>query len=306
MKKIYYLILVFVTTIVVFYILSYFFAWRVRFGKIKQTGIEKCTLYLSNNANSIILNSSNLQWDTGAGNTILFETANIKKSLSGYSFNCEGLTGKRRKIPDPVYFSKEFQSDSLLIKNLYFSLANTKDFSENIKNLNITGILGSDVICTSSWLFDIKNNEIVITDLCNLLEKPAMTLDFNSLQVPEISLVIDNIKIDNILFDTGANRCIHLLKEDIQQINTTTVPLKKYSATSSGLYSNDIDEEVFFYNQIKINNLCFDNVEIVQSTRRLLGLRFVRKFDKIFFDSKQKKISFYKVNKSNVFAGAAL
>jgi hypothetical protein len=125
-------------------------------------------------------------------------------------------------------------------------------------------------------------------------EKPVMVLDFNSLQRPEISLIIDTIKIDNILFDTGSYSSLSLLAEDIQQINRVVTLQGKDSVFSSGLYTDSICNNVFTYNYININGLSIDSLMIYQSSVRQIGMGFIKKFNQFFFDSKNKQIRFYK------------
>jgi predicted aspartyl protease len=293
MNKLYYSIIFLVLVIFIFVFLSYYGAWRVRFGIIKPTKINSCTLFFSREQDHIILKSSRLLWDTGAVSTLLFDIPASKKKIAGYSFINESFTNKSKFAS--IYFSEEFQHDSLRIENLYFSVFNFNKSSKFVKSLNISGILGMDVISASNWLIDFGKERIEANNLFVENEHPVVTIFFSSLEKPNVSITIDDsIKIDNILFDTGSTSYLKLLPEDIQHINKVHNPVKEYSVFSAGLYSDSISEHTFLYNQMKINGFSANLVTINQSSVRLIGLPFLKQFDKVFFDSHNKRISFYK------------
>ena len=62
-------------------------------------------------------------------------------------------------------------------------------------------------------------------------------------------------------------------------------------------FSNCIPSKQYVYTNIKINNTFFDTLTITEGEKRLIGIGFFRKFDKVFWDSGKKEVRFYKNTK---------
>jgi hypothetical protein len=241
----------------------------------------------------ILLSSNTLLWDTGSSFTALFAVENMDKTMVGLAMAKEGIS--RKFVFSPIFFTKSFKRDSLTVSNLFFAGIKTELLSDSFVDSDIEGILGMNVIGKTNWLIDFETERIRSTLSFEPNENPVLVLSFSSLKRPKISITInDSIKIDNILFDTGSDDCLTLLEEDIQKISVCSTPVETFHNYYSGLYTDSVKRNVFLYKQMNINGLEMDSIAITQEKTRLMGTAFLKRFAKVFFDSKNGQIKFYK------------
>ncbi len=256
------------------------------------TTIEIPNNQIDENSNQIILTNSKLLWDTGADGTIFFKDFNQRKIIIGLAnvsdFHKKSTIRKR-------YFSITLIADSILFKNLVYNEISIDNISQGVQYLAINGILGMNVINKYNWIIDFDKNTLQnLSKTTTYNHTPQFTLRYSNAMKPKTAVSIADVKLKNILIDSGFNIDFTLLSSDIEQINQCIAPDTIFNTSSSGLFSDSIVESKYQYSNIMIDNIKFDKLYITEGNRRLIGTGFFRKFDRVFWDSKNREVRFYK------------
>ena len=256
------------------------------------TEIEIKDNTLSEQTNNIIFKNGHLLWDTGANGSILLSNFRQKKVLISFSI----LYDSYRKIKIAgLYFSHNTIIDSIFIKNFIYTKLDRGGLPIEIQKLNYIGILGMNVISNYNWLLDFDKNTLQnIPKTKSYKEEYDFKLTYLFRIFPYTSITIERIKLKKILIDSGLNTDCVLLVDDIGKINEYISPDTVINQVSNGLFSNCIPSKQYVYTNIKINNTFFDTLTITEGEKRLIGIGFFRKFDKVFWDSGKKEVRFYK------------
>lgn len=240
----------------------------------------------------ILIGNDRLLWDTGASRTVLLSDFKQKKHIVGFSLSSD--THNKMQFTK-LYFSKNIVLHRILIKNSVYTEIYKFNISKSIQNLNISGILGMDIICNHNWLLDFDKNIIRNFDkTCKYDALSQFKLTYFKKNIPYTNIKIENVYLKDILIDSGLNLYFLLLKSDIENINAIIEPDTVMKTNSSGLFSDSIPSKQYVYTNIKINNTVFDTLTINEGEKRLIGIGFFRKFDKVFWDSGKKEVRFYK------------
>ena len=253
--------------------------------------------YNQNNlpTNYILIGKENILWDTGAQRSTFLQNFVVRKIFL-YPVTMFDTHGHRSW--EWFYYSPSMRFDLICINNIAYNLVNEDKVAAWLRNLNIMGILGMNVISRANWLIDFtdttlhimnRNDELPVTDI------PKLSLTYKKDRTPETTLTIAGIAINDVLIDSGCNVDMTLFEKDIEQINRYILPIDTAATSSSGLYTEDIPGKMYIYHNITINGYAFDKMEIVESnTRRLIGMGFFQKFDKVFLNTKKKEFQFYR------------
>ena len=254
--------------------------------------------YNQNNlpTNYILIGKENILWDTGTQICLFFQDFAPWKMF----LNPIPTHGYGSWTLEWLYYSPSIRFDSICINNIVYSLVNEDKLSTFVRNLNIMGIMGMNVIGRANWLIDFKDSSLHImtkNDEYAVTDMPQLSLTYRRSRTPKTTLNIAGITINDILVDSGFDADIMLLEKEIEQINRYILPIDTTTRSSSGLYAENILEKKYIYHNITINGYTFDKLGIVQggSSRRLIGMGFFQKFDKVFLNTKKKEFQFYKI-----------
>jgi hypothetical protein len=158
------------------------------------------------------------------------------------------------------------------------------------------GILGMNVISRASWIIDFSESSIQIlseNDTMLLNQKPAFVLSYKTAR-PKTILTIQGEEIEDVLIDSGSDADMVLCESDIKKINQHIQPIGTNNYQSAGLYSDiKSKEEQYTYKNVNINGYEFDMLDIVQGSRRKIGIGVFRKFDKVYLNTQEKIFRFY-------------
>jgi|GEM_PF-654117 len=246
--------------------------------------------------NHVLIGKENIVWDTGSASSVFFQDFAPWKI---FWRSITVLDGYGHEALEWLYYSPSMKFDAITITNISYLLINEEKVSARIKNLNTMGILGMNVISKANWLINLadstlhimnRKNEYAVTDI------PKLSLTYREDRTPETTLTIAGIDINDVLIDSGSDVDMILLEKDIEQINYYFFPADTTTRTSSSLYAENILEKKYIYHNIAINGYTFDKLGIVQggSSRRLIGMGFFQKFDKVFLNTKKKEFQFYR------------
>ncbi|MDO4726951.1 MAG: hypothetical protein Q4A56_07015 [Porphyromonadaceae bacterium] len=257
------------------------------------TEIEIKNNILRRHTDNIIFEKSHLLWDTGAnGSSILIDNFKQKKTLIGISIHYDAF--KKIKI-GKLYFSRNTIINSIFINNFIYTKLDKCEISTEIKKFNYIGILGMNVISNYNWLLDFDKNTLQnIPKTESHKEKHDFKLTYLFKIFPYTSIAIEGIKLKKILIDSGLNTDCVLRADDITQINEIVQPDTVIEQFSNGLFSDSILSKQYIYTNIKINDTIFNTLTITEGEKRLIGAGFFRKFDRVFWDSGNREVKFYR------------
>ena len=225
--------------------------------------------------------------DTGTEKSIVFrDRIKIKSTFRQFA-----LLNRQRLIS--IRNAKSFQIGDLLIENFNFVYMRSRNtLWEN--DTTIVGIIGMDILSQIYSYFDIKNQTIIFSnERKNKAESPSLILSYKKPTRPLVSLCINGIAFEYVLFDTGFNRFLGLLKTDKEILN---LQVEAMGALIQGIIGNSRPAYRKTPNYVKINNVVFDAPIIMYSRThipRLLGMGFIRQFSSFSIDPFERKIMFF-------------
>ena len=235
-------------------------------------------------------------FDTGAELSCLFKEVPFNMKLVGY----EKVSGMNKESNwEKVYYLKSFSIDTIGVNRVFLMKLDTSKVSNSIREIFEKGIIGMNIISKANWLIDFKNEtvECVSRDFAHSLSScNYILLKYRKTLRPVVSINIEGVEIKNVLFDTGSFANMKLSSTDIDRILSKrmadNVGISKYE----GLYSEDtiVERKKYLFHQLKINNLSLDSVSIIEDNREpLIGINFLRKFDYLYIDAKNKTFYLY-------------
>ncbi len=159
---------------------------------------------------------------------------------------------------------------------------------------NISGILGWNFIKKHDWIIDVKNNKISTYDSTSK-KIPTDSIVLSSAikeikGLPYIHLLVNHSNKFDILFDTGA---VHFLSIPMNIFNE-----KEITDDSETMYGINKERYVQL-DTVNINGILFRSATIgvyskLKTHKKLLGLVFMRLFDKVIIDNTNNKVYFLK------------
>ncbi|MBO4738152.1 MAG: hypothetical protein J5606_01175 [Bacteroidales bacterium] len=158
-------------------------------------------------------------------------------------------------------------------------------------NSFVAGILGMDVIGSANWHFDLSNCTMESLPLDSVIKIPSNALEWTYIdnKTPEVDLNVCGLQC-KALIDFGCNVDLCLDSLQIVEICKQNKPYSTLIDTTFGLFSWDLSK-CYYFDSLKIGNIYYDDIHISKYKYcNLVGLRFLRHFDFLFWDSKHKKV----------------
>ena len=264
------------------------------FWVLNPSKVSHGTLHFDKNKEKLFLNDS-LLWDTGASGSLLYEKyINIipHKIAIGYTWLFDSFNKIQLK---KLYYSSQFSPiTSLNINNFCFIMY---DLSEIMQDSTEIGLIGMDVISKVNWLIDFNSETASIFPQNEKYkaENPQLALQYKRNKRPKTQLDFSACKFEKVLIDAGSNCELTLLKSDIEIINEKYKPIDTLTVSTYGIHSTKPTiQNLYIYDTITINNVCFHNVEIIEgSVKRVIGFKFFKRFEKVFLNTTEKRFYFY-------------
>ncbi len=253
-------------------------------GKVKSSNFSKSIPF--NYQNHLIIVKAEIAgkerrflFDSGAPNVIskeLQEELQYKVQISNGVKDGQGL----RTVLDFVYI------DEIIIGDIAFqkSIAAVADLntSEEIKCLNIDGIIGSNLMAKLNWEIDYENRILTFTDSKKLKsqDKAEIKINFDSdfQKTPNISMGLGS-KVQNfITFDLGSSGGIHIKDSDLE---SSFKQISSYGWIHSSLYGSGFDTAYYRYtNPLLLGNVSLGPywVKCSKKSSRTIGNRVWENF----------------------------
>lgn len=225
-------------------------------------------------------------FDTGAQSSYI-SSNNI--GFSFFLFPVSVIDRDGNKKTSPMYFTQYFEvNDKVKIKNFsYFT-----DFSNN----QFEAIIGMNVLSKLSMLFTSTQNRLDIKsfDFKPQIPSSATILQYKDRIFPKVTLRLDNEVIDDILIDTGFDGDLSIDEHYIDKLQSNH-SCDSMIRTNKTLFDTQTVKNITF-SELYINKRLYKNIHVVQLKDRLLGSKFLKRFDKVFWDSKSLTVYMWNEN----------
>ena len=190
----------------------------------------------------------------------------------------------------PLCFTQYFEvNDKVKIKKFsYFTDSSNNPFK---------AIIGMNVLSKLNMLFTPAQNTL---DFKSLDFKPqipssATILQYKDIITPLVTLRLDNEVIDDILIDTGFDGDLKIEEHYIIEKLISNHSCDSVTGTIETLFDTQTVKKITF-SELYINKRLYKNVYVIQGRGRLLGSKFLKRFDKVFWDSKNLTVYMWNEN----------
>lgn len=226
-------------------------------------------------------------FDTGAQSSYI-SSNNIGFPIFLFPVSVNDGEGNNKILP--MYFTQYFEvNDKVKIKNFAY-------FSGPINN-QFEAIIGMNVLSKLNMLFLSTQNTLDIKsfDFKPQIPSSATILQYKDRISPKVTLRLGNVVIDDILIDTGFDGDLAIDEHYIEKLKSNH-SCDSMIRTNNTLFDTQIVKKIIF-SELYINERLYKNIHVVQlKKRRLLGSKFLKRFDKVFWDSKNLTVYMWNEN----------
>lgn len=225
-------------------------------------------------------------FDTGAQSSYI-SSNNIGFPIFLFPVSVNDGEGNNKILP--MYFTQYFEvNDKVKIKNFAY-------FSGPINN-QFEAIIGMNVLSKLNMLFLSTQNTLDIKsfDFKPQIPSSATILQYKDRISPKVTLRLDNVVIDDILIDTGFDCDLAIDEHYIEKLKSNH-SCDSMISTFLTLFDTQTVKKITF-SELHINERLYKNIQVLQQKKRLLGSKFLKRFDKVFWDSKNLTVYMWNEN----------
>ena len=225
-------------------------------------------------------------FDTGAQSSYI-SSNNIGFPIFLFPVSVNDGEGNNKILP--MYFTQYFEvNDKVKIKNFAY-------FSGPINN-QFEAIIGMNVLSKLNMLFLSTQNTLDIKsfDFKPQIPSSAIILQYKDRIRPKVTLRLDNVVIDDILIDTGFDGDLAIDEHYIEKLKSNH-SCDSMISTFLTLFDTQTVKNITF-SELYINERLYKNIQVLQQKKRLLGSKFLKRFDKVFWDSKNLTVYMWNEN----------
>lgn len=225
-------------------------------------------------------------FDTGAQSSYI-SSNNIGFPFFLFPVSVKDGEGNNKILP--MYFTQYFEvNDKVKIKNFAY-------FSGPINN-QFEAIIGMNVLSKLNMLFLSTQNTLDIKsfDFKPQIPSSATILQYKDRISPKVTLRLDNVVIDDILIDTGFDGDLAIDEHYIEKLKSNH-SCDSMISTFLTLFDTQTVKKITF-SELYINKRLYKNIQVLQQKKRLLGSKFLKRFDKVFWDSKNLTVYMWNEN----------
>ena len=189
----------------------------------------------------------------------------------------------------PICFTQNFEvNDKVKIKNF--------TYISGFKNNKFKAIIGMNVLSKLNMLFHSTQNTLDIKsfDFKPQIPSSATILQYKDRISPKVTLRLDNVVIDDILIDTGFDSDLSIDEHYIEKLKSNH-SCDSMISTFLTLFDTHTVKNITF-SELHINERLYKNIQVLQQKKRLLGSKFLKRFDKVFWDSKNLTVYMWNEN----------
>ena len=272
-------VVIFILSLITVWIVVVFFCYKRYFTNIEVGQIQLDDRPYFTTQDSVV-------FDTGA------QSSYISSNNIGFPFFLFPVLvndGEGNNKILPMYFTQYFEvNDKVKIKNFaYFS---------GFKSNRFKAIIGMNVLSKLNMLFLSTQNTLDIKsfDFKPQIPSSATILQYKDRISPKVTLRLDNEVIDDILIDTGFDGDLAIDEHYIEKLksNHSCDSMIRINHT---LFDTQTVKKITF-SELYINERLYKNIHVVQQKKKLLGSKFLKRFDKVFWDSKNLTVYMWNEN----------
>ena len=272
-------VMIFILSLITVWIVVVFFCYKGYFINIEvgQIQLGDCRDFTTQDG---------VIFDTGAQSSYI-SSNNIGFPIFLFPVSVNDGEGNNKILP--MYFTQYFEvNDKVKIKNFAY-------FSGPINN-QFEAIIGMNVLSKLNMLFLSTQNTLDIKsfDFKPQIPSSATILQYKDRISPKVTLRLDNVVIDDILIDTGFDGDLAIDEHYIEKLKSNH-SCDSMISTFLTLFDTQTVKKITF-SELYINKRLYKNIQVLQQKKRLLGSKFLKRFDKVFWDSKNLTVYMWNEN----------
>lgn len=272
-------VVIFILSLTTVWIVVVFFCYKGYFTNIEvgQIQLGDCRDFTTQDG---------VIFDTGAQSSYI-SSNNIGFPIFLFPVSVNDGEGNNKILP--MYFTQYFEvNDKVKIKNFAY-------FSGPINN-QFEAIIGMNVLSKLNMLFLSTQNTLDIKsfDFKPQIPSSATILQYKDRISPKVTLRLDNVVIDDILIDTGFDDDLAIDEHYIEKLKSNH-SCDSMISTFLTLFDTQTVKKITF-SELYINERLYKNIQVLQQKKRLLGSKFLKRFDKVFWDSKNLTVYMWNEN----------
>lgn len=272
-------VVIFILSLITVWIVVVFFCYKGYLTNIEvgQIQLDDCPYFTTQDS---------VVFDTGAQSSYI-SSNNIGFPIFLFPVSVNDGEGNNKILP--MYFTQYFEvNDKVKIKNFAY-------FSGPINN-QFEAIIGMNVLSKLNMLFLSTQNTLDIKsfDFKPQIPSSATILQYKDRISPKVTLRLDNVVIDDILIDTGFDGDLAIDEHYIEKLKSNH-SCDSMISTFLTLFDTHTVKNITF-SELYINERLYKNIQVLQQKKRLLGSKFLKRFDKVFWDSKNLTVYMWNEN----------
>ena len=272
-------VVIFILSLTTVWIVVVFFCYKGYFTNIEvgQIQLDDCPYFTTQDS---------VVFDTGADFSFI-PSNNIGSPIFLFLSLVYDGDGNNKILP--MYFTQNFEvNDKVKIKNF--------TYISGFKNNRFKAIIGMNVLSKLNILFLSTQNTLDIKsfDFKPQIPSSAIILQYKDRIRPKVTLRLDNVVIDDILIDTGFDGDLAIDEHYIEKLKSNH-SCDSMISTFLTLFDTHTVKNITF-SELHINERLYKNIQVLQQKKRLLGSKFLKRFDKVFWDSKNLTVYMWNEN----------
>lgn len=272
-------VVIFILSLITVWIVVVFFCYKGYFTNIEvgQIQLDDCPYFTTQDS---------VVFDTGADFSYI---SSNKIGFPFFLFLSLVYDGDGNNKILPMYFTQYFEvNDKVKIKNF--------TYISGFKNNRFKAIIGMNVLSKLNMLFLSTQNTLDIKsfDFKPQIPSSATILQYKDRISPKVTLRLDNVVIDDILIDTGFDGDLAIDEHYIEKLKSNH-SCDSMISTFLTLFDTHTVKNITF-SELYINERLYKNIQVLQQKKRLLGSKFLKRFDKVFWDSKNLTVYMWNEN----------
>ena len=272
-------VVIFILSLITVWIVVVFFCYKGYLTNIEvgQIQLDDCPYFTTQDS---------VVFDTGAQSSYI-SSNNIGFPIFLFPVSVNDGEGNNKILP--ICFIQNFEvNDKVKIKNF--------TYISGFKNNKFKAIIGMNVLSKLNMLFLSTQNTLDIKsfDFKPQIPSSATILQYKDRISPKVTLRLDNVVIDDILIDTGFDGDLAIDEHYIEKLKSNH-SCDSMIRTNHTLFDTQTVKKITF-SELYINERLYKNIQVLQQKKRLLGSKFLKRFDKVFWDSKNLTVYMWNEN----------
>ena len=239
--------------------------------------------------NSLLLTAGDevCLFDSGALRTV-FKSKIPGQKLVGATLVTD--CNKKHRIAPLYYVSGIELSHGFWVRRFVFNRVAFHAQASEPQKLSV-GIIGMNIIRKANWHFSIRDSffETLPLDRSMSIPSDAVVLSYDNNKRPLTTLVIEHRKYEDVLIDMGCDKDFGFSSLIMHSITNKVEPQYISQRSQSGVFSSN-KKMSYLFDSVYVLGKIYPNISMCESKYNLVGMKFLSRFDHLFWDSRHKKV----------------